>query len=56
MIASDNNQKIKDFMRRFTDLRDALDSNIALHTAFVSARVSDKVDVLGTYILLLVYT
>lgn len=56
MVASDNNQKINDFARRFTDLKSALDSNIVLHTAFVSARISDKVDVLGSQFLLLIYT
>ncbi|EJC99861.1 uncharacterized protein FOMMEDRAFT_160312 [Fomitiporia mediterranea MF3/22] len=36
--------KIDDFTERFLDLKTALDLDIGLHTAFVSARISDDVE------------
>lgn len=42
-------QKIDEFKDTFVKLGNALDSGIGLHTAFVSSRMSDKVDAICTY-------
>lgn len=45
-----NGQKIGEFRASFIGLKDKLHKGISLHTAFVSARTSDKVDALCTYV------
>lgn len=49
MLDPKASEKIDEFKDSFIQLRNALDSGIGLHTAFVSSRMSDKVDAICTY-------
>lgn len=49
MLDLNSSQKIDGFKESFIRLKDTLHSGISLYTAFVSARTSDKVDVICAY-------